>query len=38
MLSIELKMENLIYNEDCKEGLLVGVFYWVVVNGLYNVY
>ena len=38
MLSIELKMENLVHNEDCKCGLLVGVFHWFIVNGLYKVY
>ena len=34
LLSIKLKMENLIYNEDCKGGLFVGF----VVNGLHKVH
>ena len=38
MLSIELKMKNLIYGKDCNGGLLIGFFIKFVVNGLYKVY
>ena len=38
MLSIELKLENLIYNEDYKWEYLLGFFIGFVVNSLYKVY